>query len=66
VADRLSELRQGALVLKPRVGLTRIHRVFAPNNTLRAQVTPGRRTHNNANRAPTGSNPPTPTRNCLG
>jgi hypothetical protein len=31
-----------ALVPKPRVNLTRFHGVFAPNSSLRAQVTPGR------------------------
>ncbi len=35
--------RLAALVPKPRVKLTRFHGVFAPNSTLRAQVTPGRR-----------------------
>ena len=35
--------RLAALVPKPRVNLTRFHGVFAPNSTLRAQVTPGRR-----------------------
>ena len=35
--------RLAALVPKPRVNLTRFHGVFAPNSTLRAQATPGRR-----------------------
>ena len=35
--------RLAALVPKPRVNLTRFHGVFAPNNHLRAQVTPGQR-----------------------
>jgi hypothetical protein len=33
--------RLAALVPKPRVNLTRFHGVFAPNSSLRAQVTPG-------------------------
>ncbi|MDT0636420.1 transposase, partial [Spectribacter hydrogenooxidans] len=40
--------RLAALVPRPRVNLTRFHGVFAPNNKLRAQVTPakrGRRRH---------------------
>ena len=40
--------RIAALVPRPRVNLTRFHGVFAPNNKLRAQVTPakrGRRRH---------------------
>ena len=32
-----------ALVLKPRVNLTRFHGVFAPNSAHRAQVTPSKR-----------------------
>jgi len=35
--------RLAALVAKPRVNLTRFYGVFAPNSTLRAQLTPGRR-----------------------
>ncbi len=35
--------RLAALVPKPRVNLARCHGVFAPNSTLRAQVTPARR-----------------------
>ncbi len=34
--------RLAALVPKPRVNLTRFHGVFAPNSSLRSQVTPGR------------------------
>jgi len=33
--------RLAALVSKPRVNLTRLHRVFAPHSSLRARVTPG-------------------------
>jgi hypothetical protein len=33
--------RLAALVPKPRVNLTRVHGVFAPNSGLRARVTPG-------------------------
>ena len=35
--------RLAALVPKLRVNLTRFHGVFAPNSSLRARVTPGRR-----------------------
>src|SRR4030065_676571 len=36
-------VRLAALVPKPRVNLTRLHGVFAPNSHLRAQVVHGRR-----------------------
>jgi hypothetical protein len=35
--------RLAALVPKPRVHLTRLHEVFAPNSAWRAQITPARR-----------------------
>ena len=38
--DLLAKL--AALVPRPRVNITRYHGVFAPNNTLRAQIVPGK------------------------
>ncbi len=35
--------RLAAFVPKPRVNLTRFHRIFAPNSSLRAQMTPDQR-----------------------
>ncbi len=43
--------RLAALVPRPRVNLTRFHGVFAPNNKLRALVTPAKRGKGNQSRA---------------
>jgi len=49
--------RLAALVPKPRVNLTRFHGVFAPNSTLRAQITPAQRGKGKKAAAPVGQDP---------
>jgi len=50
--------KRAALVPKPRVKLTRLHGVFAPNGRHRALVTPAKR--GRGNQARVADEPPTP------
>ena len=54
--------RLAALVPRPRVNLTRYHRVFAPNSTHRSQVTPAKLGRDNKPKASNKEQQTTPTR----